>query len=38
MMNKMDENEINEAMLQKKPLGGWSCASCQKNLVNISGQ
>ncbi len=23
------------AMLAKKPLGGWSCASCQKNLVNM---
>jgi len=25
-------------MLAKKPLGGWSCASCEKNLVNLSGQ
>ena len=25
------------AMLAKKPLGGWSCASCQKDLLNIEG-
>jgi len=24
-----------EAMFAKKPLGGWSCASCEKNLVNL---
>ena len=23
------------AMLSKKPLGGWSCASCEKNLTNL---
>jgi hypothetical protein len=22
-------------MLSKKPLGGWSCASCEKNLSNM---
>ena len=30
-----DNNEA--AMLAKKPLGGWSCASCQKNLINLEG-
>jgi len=25
------------AMLAKKPLGGWSCASCQKEILNIEG-
>jgi chromosome segregation ATPase len=25
------------AMFAKKPLGGWSCASCQKDLINIEG-
>ncbi len=25
------------ALLAKKPLGGWSCASCQKDLINIEG-
>eukprot|EP00826_Nyctotherus_ovalis_P033949 TRINITY_DN2777_c0_g1_i1.p4 TRINITY_DN2777_c0_g1~~TRINITY_DN2777_c0_g1_i1.p4 ORF type:complete len:216 (-),score=91.47 TRINITY_DN2777_c0_g1_i1:108-755(-) len=32
-MHEMGEN----ALLAKKPLGGWSCASCQKDLVNIEG-
>lgn len=27
-----------EAMFAKKPLGGWSCASCEKNLINLHGQ
>lgn len=26
-----------DAMFAKKPLGGWSCASCEKNLVNLYG-
>jgi hypothetical protein len=30
------ENE-EDAMFAKKPLGGWSCASCEKNLVNLQG-
>lgn len=30
------ENE-DDAMFAKKPLGGWSCASCEKNLVNLQG-
>jgi len=32
----MMDHEDN-AMLAKKPLGGWSCASCQKDLINIEG-
>ena len=24
-----------DAMFAKKPLGGWSCASCEKNLINL---
>lgn len=24
--------EGNDAMFARKPLGGWSCASCEKNL------
>ena len=24
-----------DAMIAKKPLGGWSCISCEKNLVNL---
>ena len=27
-----------DAMLAKKPLGGWSCASCQKDLMNLRGE
>lgn len=26
-----------DALLAKKPLGGWSCASCQKDLINLEG-
>ena len=33
---RKDEEET--ALLAKKPLGGWSCASCEKDLVNISGR
>ncbi len=36
IISKMDENEVNEAMMAKKPLGGWSCGSCQKNIINMS--
>jgi hypothetical protein len=24
-----------DAMFAKKPLGGWSCASCEKNIMNM---
>ena len=30
------ENE-DDAMFTKKPLGGMSCASCEKNIVNLHG-
>ena len=26
-----------EVMFAKKPLGGWSCASCEKDIVNMYG-
>ena len=26
-----------DAMFAKKPLGGWSCASCAKDLINLQG-
>jgi hypothetical protein len=26
-----------DAMFTKKPLGGWSCASCERNITNLSG-
>jgi hypothetical protein len=25
-------------MFTKKPLGGMSCASCERNLINVQGQ
>ena len=28
----------NDAMLARKPLGGWSCASCQKDLEKLIGK
>lgn len=28
IMNKFEENDITDAMFARKPLGGWSCASC----------
>ena len=35
-MSRMDEHDVNEAMVAKKPLGGWSCMNCQRNIVNMS--
>lgn len=26
-----------DAMFTKKPLGGMSCASCEKNIINLHG-
>ena len=37
-MNSPRREEEDTAMLAKKPMGGWSCASCEKDLVNISGR
>jgi chromosome segregation ATPase len=34
MRNQGGENE-DDAMFTKKPLGGMSCASCEKNIVNL---
>ena len=28
MMSKYEDEEANDAMGAKKPLGGWSCISC----------
>lgn len=30
------ENE-EDAMFSKKPLGGFSCASCERNITNLQG-
>ena len=39
MMNqhKPEKQTEEDALLSKKPLGGMSCASCEKNLINMSG-
>lgn len=38
MMHENGMHDMGEhALLAKKPLGGWSCASCQKDLINIEG-
>lgn len=36
-MNK-SRPEGDDAMIAKKPLGGWSCASCEKKLEKLSGR
>lgn len=39
MMSKGGHGENEEdAMFSKKPLGGLSCASCEKDLVNMMGK
>lgn len=30
--------EEEDAMFAKRPLQGWSCASCDKDIVNLSGK
>ncbi|CDW78357.1 protein kinase domain containing protein [Stylonychia lemnae] len=42
VINSQNGNGLNighedDAMFAKKPLGGWSCASCEKGLVNLQG-
>lgn len=39
MMSKTSprQNE-DDAMFTKKPLNGLSCASCERNITNLSGQ
>lgn len=38
MMNKGHGENEEDAMFSKKPLGGLSCASCEKDLVNMMGK
>lgn len=33
--SKMGDED--DAMFTKKPLGGTSCASCERNITNLSG-
>ena len=41
LLNKGDQKGRNEneddAMFTKKPLGGHSCASCERNITNLHG-
>ena len=37
VISKFEEQDITDAMAAKKPLGGWSCISCQKGIVNLQG-
>lgn len=37
LMNQEKHGDGEDAMFAKKPLGGWSCASCAKDLVNLQG-
>jgi hypothetical protein len=36
MCSRKNENE-DDAMFTRKPLGGNSCASCEKGIVNMEG-
>ena len=39
VMSKMHSGaDEDDAMFSKKPLGGFSCASCEKNLINLNGR
>lgn len=35
--NKTGRENEDDAMFTKKPLGGTSCASCERNITNLSG-
>jgi hypothetical protein len=37
-MSKGTHEHEDDAMFTKKPLGGTSCASCQKDVVNMYGK
>ena len=37
LMNKPKRDDEDDAMFTKKPLGGWSCASCERNIINLNG-
>jgi hypothetical protein len=38
MMNRGAHEHEDDAMFTKKPLLGLSCASCEKDIVNIYGK
>lgn len=37
-MSKQNNPDEENAMFSKKPLGGFSCASCEKNLINLQSK
>lgn len=37
-MQKQGNPDEENAMFSKKPLGGFSCASCEKNLINLQSR
>jgi hypothetical protein len=37
-MSKGGHEHEDDAMFTKKPLGGMSCASCEKDIVNLQGR
>jgi cell division septum initiation protein DivIVA len=37
MREHLANNITDNALFTTKPLGGWSCASCQKDIVNLEG-
>lgn len=38
MSKGQKEEDTDDAMFSKKPLGGNSCASCEKEIVNLNGR
>ena len=36
VISRFEEQDVSDAMITKKPLGGISCASCQKNITNLA--
>lgn len=38
IMSRYEDEEATDAMGAKKPLGGWSCISCQKNIPSMASQ
>ena len=38
MQSKGHHDNEDDAMFTKKPLGGMSCASCEKDIINLYGR
>jgi DNA repair exonuclease SbcCD ATPase subunit len=37
LMREDEGDNAESALIAKKPLGGWSCASCQRDIINLEG-